>query len=809
MEILQDVRYTFRTLRQKPGFAVVTLLILALGIGGTTVMFTVINSVLLRPLSYPEPDRLVMVRGFTGQFGEFSGISNLDFLDTRRESRSLRMAAWNYGGGTISQPGEPEYVDGRQISAEVFSVLGIPLLRGRSFRPDEDRQGAAPVAIISYELWQRRFGGSEATVGQTMAFDGKTYTIVGVMPRGFQLDGDSEVFTPLAQNGDRRMENRNARFLRAIARLQPGASLEEAQTEIGLIAIRLAKEYRASNENLGLRLRSLQEQIVGDVGSTVWLLLAAVSMVLLIACVNIAGLLLARAVSREHEFAMRAALGASRSRLARQCLSESAVLGLSGGLLGVVLAAMSIRPFVALWPGSLPRESEIGLDWRVGVFALVVSLLSGVLVGLVPALRIREHSLVHALRTGARTIAGQTRRTQGALVIAEITLAVVLLVSAGMLGRTLLALSSLNPGLNVSNVLTSRFALSPSSLTSPEQIRAAWQDVLDRAGHVTGVESVTLADIIPMREGINTLPYSTTAAQPAPNETPVALTSTVTANYLKVMGIPLRRGRFFDEHDGADTSPVVVIDDNLAQHAFGKEDPVGKRLWVAALGPVPVQIIGVVGHVRHFGLAGDDQSRVRDQMYYPFAQVPGPLLRFFSSVMSIALRTTVAPMNVVEPLRHELRGASNDQAMYEVRTMEQLVSASLARQRFLLMLFGAFAAVALLLACVGIYGALAYLVGQRIPEFGVRMALGATGSNVMGLVMRESVGLIAGGVAFGSVGAWAAGRLLGRLVQGMRPTEPITVIAMAGVLVAAALLASFVPAFRASRVDAIRALGDQ
>jgi len=810
-DLLQDTRFALRTFWGKPGFTVVALLILSLGIGATTVMFTLINSVLLRPLSYPEPDRLVTLRGFTEAFGELSGCSNLDFGDVKRQSQTLALAAWTYGGGTISEPGEPEYVNGRQISAELFSTLGISPLQGRAFRLDEDRPGAAAVAMIGYGLWQRDFGGQPSAIGRSLVYDGKTYTVVGIAPQGFHLDGDADVFTPLEQRQDTdpRMRNRAARFLRVMARLRPGFALNEARAELALIARHLAEEYPKSNAGLSMIPYPLQKELVGDVGSTLWLLLGAVGLVLLIACVNIASLLLARAVSRDRELAMRVALGAGRGRLARQCLTESAILGLGGGLLGVGLAFVSIHPFVAFWPGSLPRADEIHLDWRVLVFAVGASLLSGFLFGLAPALRVPARGVEQTLRAGARSIAGSSRRLHGAFVISEIALAVVLLVSAGMLGHTLLALSSLDPGFNVHNVMAARFALSPSTLGNPEQIRAAWQDVLDRARRVPGVESVALADIIPMRRGENSLPYWTSATPPPTNQELVALASCVTPDYLKVMGIPLRHGRFFNEHDRIGSEPVIVVDENLAQHAFGSKDAVGRRIWIPAMGPTPALIVGIVAHVRQWGLAADDQSRVRDQMYYPFAQVPASLLHFFSSIMSFAARTTIPPLNVVEPLRQELRGAAGDQAMYEVHTMEQLVSASLAQQRFLLLLFGIFAGLALLLACIGIYGVLAYLTGQRVPEIGVRMTLGAKPLDVMRLVLGESLVMIFVGVGVGILAALAAGRVLNRLVEGMRPADVSTFAITIPVLIIAALFASYVPARRASRVDPVSTLRQQ
>ena len=808
-DLLQDTRYALRTFRQKPGFTAVALLIVALGIGATTVMFALISSVLLRPLAYPEPDRLVTLRGFTEEFGEFWGFSNLDFGDAKRDSRALAMEAWTYGGGTISAPGQAEYVNGRKISAELFSALGVSPVPGRAFWPDEDRPGAAAVAIISRGLWLRHFGGDPSAIGRTLVYDGKAYAVVGIAPEGVQLDGEADVFTPLEQSTDPRMQNRAAHFLHVVARLRPGFALAEARTELALIARHLAREYPKSNAGLTMMAHPLQKDLVGDVGPTLWLLLCAVGIVQLIACVNIASLVLARAVSRERELAVRVALGAGRGRLVRQCLTESAILGLGGGVLGVGLAAVSIHPFVRFWPGNLPRAQEVDLDWRVLLFAVGASLLSGLLFGLAPALRVPTRSVEPTLRAGGRSIAGSSHRWHGAFVAAELALAVVLLVSAGMLGRTVLALSSLDPGLNAHDVMAARFAISPGTLDNPEAIRAAWQDALDRARRVPGVESVAAADIIPMREGENVLSYWTTATPPPPNQEPFALASCVTPDYLKVMGIPLRKGRFFNEYDRIDSEPVVVIDDNLAHHAFGERDVVGKHIWIPSIGVRPVLVVGVVGHVRHWGQAGDDQSRVRDQMYYPFAQVPVSFLHFFSSIMSIAVRTTIPPLNVVGPLRQQLRGAAGDQALYEVHTMEQLVSASLARQRFLLLLFSIFAGLALLLACIGIYGVLAYLTGQRVPEIGLRMTLGATARDVRRLVLGQSLVMISVGIGVGILAALVAGLILNRLVEGMRPADASTFAIPISVLVIAALFASFIPARRASRVDPVTALRQQ
>jgi predicted permease len=769
----------------------------------------VINGVVLKPLPYPEPDRLVKLQEKTDwstQFGDIWAFSFPNFIDCKRENKSLAMAAWRIGGGTLSEPGEAEYMNGIEISSELFAMLGVPLFRGRAFLPEEDRLGGAPVAIISYVMWQRRFGGSPAAIGMRLVFEGKAYTIVGIAPAGFRLaDEDTDVFTPLAQNTEPRMQRRGAHpGIRVWARLEPRRTLAQAQAELALIGRHLELQYPESNKGRTFVAEPLRPD-VGDVQSTLWLLLGAVSLVLLIACANVASLLLARAVSRERELAMRVALGAGRGRLVRQCLTESAVLGLAGGVFGVLLAAAGIRPFLVFWPGSLPRAAEVHLDWHVLLFALAASLTSGLLFGLAPALRAPARDLEQTLRAGARTVVGNSRRLHSAFVISEIALAMVLLVSAGMLGRTLVRLSSLDPGVDVRNVLVTRMALSPATLENAEQIRAAWVDVLNRATRVPGVLAVTMVDTVPMREGNNQIGYWTNAAVPPQNEMPLTLATSVTLDYLKVTGLRLLRGRFFNDRDRLASEPVVVIDDVLAQHAFGQEEAIGKRLWIPDMERNPV-VVGIVSHVRHWGLAGDDQARVRAQLYYPFAQVPDKALRRWSELMSIAVRTRVDPLSILEPLRRAVRGAAGDQALYEVRTLEQLARASLARQRFLLLLFSIFAGLALALACIGIYGVLAYLTSRRVPEIGVRMALGANARDVMGLVMRESVGMIFVGVGVGIAGAWAAGRVLVRLVEGMQSSEPVTFAITIPVLVIAALFASVVPARRASRVDPVKAL---
>lgn len=807
-DLWQDFRYALRTLRQKPGFAAVALLTLALGTGATTVMFTVINSVLLKPLPYPQPERLLTLHGETQKYGDVWGVSYPDFRDIQRDNRPFQsIAAWSYEGGTISEPEDPAYVEGRGVSSDFFSVFGVSIERGRAFRSEEDKPGGAHVVIISHGLWQKRFAGSGSVIGQHMVLDGKPLTIVGIAPAGFELYGKTDIFIPLGQDTLPRMRNRGASFLRVAARLRPGVSIRQAQADLARIGTNLAAQFPDSNMGRKFVATKMLDDAVGNAGSTLWLLLGAVSLVLFMACVNVASLLLARAVSRERELAMRIALGAGRGRLIRQCLTESGLLGLAGGAIGLMIAAFGIRPFVTLWPDGLPRAQEVRFDWHVWLFTFALSVFSGVLFGLAPALRAPARDVEQRLRAGARSVTGGSRRLHSLFVGTQIALALVLLVSAGILGRTLLRLSSVDPGLNVHNVLVARAAISAQALSNPARSREAWFDFLNRTQYLPGVQAASLADTIPMRVGMNELTWWTSPAFPPQNEMPLALTTVVTPGYLKVMGIPLRRGRFINDHDRPDSEHVVVIDDVMAEHAFKGEDPVGRNIWIPYMFRGPIRVIGVVGHVRHWGLSGDDDAAVRDKVYYPFAQQPDALMGLFSSVMSIVVRTSVPPPGLLEPLRQQVRGTTGDQVLYDVYTMEQLASASLARQRFLLALFGVFAGLALVLACGGIYGVLAYLTSQRVPEIGVRMALGASGVTVMWMVLRQSLGIIVLGALAGGAAAIGAGRLLERLVSGVHAGEPLTIALMVGILVIAALAASFVPARRASRVDPMTLCG--
>jgi predicted permease len=811
-DLSRDFRYALRLLRQRPGFAAVALSTLALGCAATTVIFTVTYGVLLKPLSYPQPDRLVLVQEQTDwktQWGSLWAFAYPNFLDCRAAARYVDLAAWRINTGTLSEPGDAEAVEFGEISFNLFPVLGVSLPRGRGFLSDEDRPGAPAVAIIGDGLWKRRFAADPAAIGKRVVFDEKSYTVVGIAPPDFRLGGEElDLFTPIGQNTAAVMANRDAHpGIQVLGRLRPGATLANARAEMAITGRQLQEQYPKSNKGRSFPAEPLRPD-VGDVRSTLWLLLGAVILVLLISCANIASLLLARAISRQREFAMRLAIGASRGRIVRQCLTESAVLALGGGILGVLLAAAGISPFIGLWPGSLPRAEEVRLDWHVLLFALGVSLLSAFLFGVAPALRVPVRDLDRTLRAGGRTIAAGASRLHGTFVAVEIAMASVLLVCAGMLGHTMLKLAWLDPGVNVHNVLAARAALSPGTLANTERTRAAWQEILDRARQVPGVEAIAMVDTVPMREGNNPIGYWTTPAVPPEDQQPIVMATCVSPEYFKVMGIPLRRGRLLDEHDRAGSEPVVIIDEIMAQQAFHGQDPIGKHLWIGFPND-PVTVAGVVGHVRYWGLAGDDSARVRAQLYNPFAQLPDKFVRRWSELMSLAVRTSVEPLTVVEPLRHEIRGASNDQVLYEVRTLEQLARASLARQRFLMVLFGVFAGLALLLACIGIYGVLAYLMNRRVPEFGLRLALGARPGDVSRLVLRQSLAMILSGAALGILGSLAAARLLQSGVTGVQPAGPLTFAITISTLLAAALLASLLPARRASRIDPVTALREE
>lgn len=806
-DLRQDLLYALRLIRHDPRFTAAVVATLALGIGATTTIFTVVDGVLLKPLPFPEPGRLVtMTARSVDSRDSFQYVSRPDFLDARARLGSVEVCGWVFSAGTLSQPGEPEHVDVFEMSDNLFSVLGVDPALGRSFAATEDAPGAPAVAILGYGFWQRRFAGDPTVVGTTIVLDNIPRTIVGVAPRHFELDGEGELYTPLGQDTAAYLKSRVAHPVRVLGRLKPGRSLTQAAEEVAALGGALATAFPDTNTGRSLHVQPLRPD-VGQVASTLWLLFAAVLLVLATACVNVASLMLARSTARQRELAMRAALGAGRSRLVRQCLAESALLAFAGGLSGVGLAAVAVAPVVAAWPDELPRAAGVVIDWRVLTFAVVVSITSALVFGLAPALRDFGRALPGSLHAGSRTVAGSFGPMQRTLVAAEIALAILLLTSAGALGRTLLHLARLDPGVRTHDVVVARMALSPSALDTAARMRAAWRDIVERTERLPGVGAVALVDTVPLRVGHNENGYWTSAAVPPEKERPVALSTCVTPGYLDVMGLTLRDGRFFDDHDRLDAPRVIVIDDVLARSAFADSSAVGRDLWIPDMGTEPLHVVGVVNHVRYWGLAADDESSVRAQFYYPLAQVPDEWLRRWSELLSIAVRSRTPPAALVPMLRHELRGASNDQVLYDVRTLDALAAGGLARHRFLLSLFTVFAGLSLVLACVGVHGVLTHLTRRRVPEFGIRMAMGATSSDVRSLVLRQSAATIGVGTLVGCAGALAVDRLLRGIVVAMQPVDATTLLATAGVMVLAALVAADRPARFASRVDPTRTLG--
>jgi predicted permease len=808
-DLWRDAAYALRALRMQPAFAAVALVTLALGSGVATLMFTVVNGVLLTPMPYAHPDKLVRLQeqtDYSTPGGNLWAFSYPNFLDCVQGSKSLDLAAFRYSGGILSHPGDAEYVEGYEVSAALLPLLGVSPIEGRTFTSDDDRPGAMPVAIVSDRVWARDFGRNPSAIGAAIAFDGKPYTVVGVLPAQFRIGPDSDdVFVPLGQNTSPVLKNRGAHAgFQVWGRLRPHAVLAAAQAELSATGRALAGEFPNTNKGRTFIANPLRPD-VADVRSTLWLLQGAVILVLLVACANIASLLLARAISRERELAMRVALGAGRGRLVRQCLTESAVLSIGGATLGLLVANVGRGPFAAMWPGTLPRIDDVRVGSNVLLFSLGLSIVCGLLFGVAPAFRVHRRAMDHALRSSGRAIAGGSRRLHGAFVVAELALAVVLLISAGMLGGTLLNLSTVDLGVDVHRVLTARAALSPTTLADPARTRVVWDDILDRVRHVPGVDAVATVDTVPLREGRNEIGYKTSAADVPADRQPLVLATSVSPEYLKVMGITLQAGRFFTDQDRRDSQPVAVIDDVMARQAFPDQSPIGKPLWIG-FDRDPAIVVGVVNHVKYWGPAGDERASVRAEMYYPFAQVPDNLVRRWSQLMSIAIRTSGDPGPLLDAIRREVRGPSNDQVIYEINTLEDLAGAAIARQRFLFVLFGIFAALALVLACVGIYGVLAYLTDQRAPEIGVRIALGASRAEVVWMVLRQSLGMIAMGLAFGIAGAIAAGRIFAAYVDGMQPSGPLTFFLMTIVLVATALLASAMPARRAGRVDPVKVL---
>ncbi len=810
--LLQDLKYAVRTLAKNRSFTIVAVLTLALGIGANTALFSVANGVLLNPLPFPAPNQLVALYEKRVSFARAS-ISYPNFLDWRQDNRSFAaMAAFRQDDFNLTGTGEAEHIRGEMVSADFFATLGVKLVAGRFFTPDEDRIGGAPVALISAGLWTRKFGAAPNLVGQRITLNGTDYTIIGVVPAGFhlRLNGfaeNSDAYIPIGQWTDVVFPDRSAGLgMKAIGRLKPGVTVEQARAEMNSIASQLAEAYPVADQDSGITVMPLKQSMVGEIEPFLFVLLAAVGFVLLIACVNVANLVLARSTGRAREFAIRAALGASRGRVLRQLLTESMLIALAGGALGLLLAAWGTQGILSLVSDTLPRAQEVRVDGRVLFFTLGISLLSAILCGLVPALRAARLDVQATLKEGGRGTSGARHRAQGVFVVAEMAMALVLLVGAGLMLRSLSRLWSVNPGFDPHQVLMFYVALPPSmDSATPAATRASLLQLHERLSSIPGVQSVSLLrGSLPMWDDSED-PFWI-AGRPKPlsdNDKYWSIWSEVEPDYLKVMGIPLVRGRFFTPVDTESSPRVAVIDEEFARKYFPGEDPIGKVFIDDYVDPAT--IVGVVGHVKQWGL--DDKLAMHAEFYLPFRQIPDKYMSRANRSTTLVLRTTVAPLSLTESIRHEIQQMNSEEVMFSPATMDDIVyNRSILAQRFSMVLLGAFAAVALLLASVGIYGVVSYIVVQRTHEIGIRVALGAKQSDVMRWVLGAGARMALLGVGIGIAAALALTRLMTNLLYGISAADPITFVGVAALLTLVAFAACYIPARRAMRVDPMVAL---
>jgi predicted permease len=813
-----DIRFGLRMLRKNPGFTAIAILTLALGIGANTAIFTVVNGVLLNPLPYPEPNQLMSVAASKPNFPKGS-ISYPNFQDWKRENQSFSFfAVGRTYGFNLTGAGPAEQVNAELVTSDYFPMLGVKPVIGRVFTASEDEIGVANVVVISSSLWERKFSSSQSVLGKVLTLDGKDYTVVGVVPTGFDVPLRSfrtaEIYAPVGEWTNPLIRNRGAGLgIHGIARLKPGVSIEQARADMDGVTRNLAGIYPDADKGTGATLTPLKEEAVGSVRPFLLLLLGAVGIVLLIACVNVANLLLARSTGRTREMAVRSALGAGIGRLVRQLLTESILLALVGGGLGLGLASLGTRAALDVLPATLPRAGEVRLDGRVLIFTILVSLCAGILFGLVPAIRTARRNVHETLKEGGRGGSGKRHRVHGALVVVEMAMALVLLVGAGLLIRSLAALWNVNPGFQADNVLLFGTSMSPAMINaSPAAIRGALRDFDAKIAATPGVEVEAFNwGALPMSFEDDTRFWVGGRPRPASqNEMNWTLRYVVGSGYLNVMKIPLLAGRFFSDRDDQHAEHVVVVDDALARQVFPNGDAIGKTIIFANTDgtPDPYRIIGIVAHVKQWGLDTDDQNSLRAQTYFSFVQQSDADIVLVPSGFGVLVRSNGRVPNLMDSIRRTSEQISRDQVISRPQTMNEIISQSLAAKRFAMMLLGAFAALALVLASIGLYGVIAYLVGQRTHEIGIRMALGAQSGDVMRWVLREGTRLAFVGVAIGLfASAWLT-RLLANqsLLFGVSATDSITFASVAVILMVVALAACWIPARRAMRVDPMIAL---
>ena len=811
--LLQDLRYGLRMLAKSPGFTAIAVLTLALGIGANTALFSVVNGVLLNPLPYPHPDRLFALYSRVANFQE-SSISYPNFLDWQRDNRSFAaLAAYRSDNFNLTGAGEPERVRAEMISADFFSILGVKPVLGRTLTAQDDHPGAAPVVILSEGFWKRKFGGSRKILGQAIALNGTPYTVIGVIPASFYFRGNnfrlSDVYVPIGQWTDPTfLDRRVSMGMDAVGRLKEGVTAPQARANMDAIAESLARAYPNADKNNGITIVPLKQDMVGNVAPLLYVLLGAVCFVLLIACVNIANLLLARSTGRTREFAIRAALGASRARVISQLLTESVMLAVTGGALGLLLAAWGTKAAIRILPEALPRASQVGLDSRVLLFTMGISIVAGILFGLAPALKTSHANLQETLKEGGRGSSGARHRLQGVFVMVEMALALVLLVGAGLMIRSLVRLWGVSPGFNPHHALSFGIAFPPSlSAAPPDQIRNEARQMESALSSIPGVVAESaFGGSLPM-QGDSELPFWLDG-HPKPssdNDMSWSLFYLAQPNFLKAMQIPLERGRFINAGDTTHSPTVIVIDTYFARKFFPGENPIGKRVNLEILG-VQAQIVGVVGHVKQWGLDENGKSPVQAEFYFPLMQVPDKFMPLLSKGTGVVMRTEGSPDALVGAIRHTIEKINSQEVMFGAESMDQVISDSLAARRFSMILLGVFAVLALVLSCIGIYGVISYLVGQRTHEIGIRIALGAQRSDVLRLILGQGAKMALIGVGIGIVAALGLTRLMTNQLFGVSAHDPLTFVGVAIVLTLVALVACYIPARRAMRTDPMVAL---
>ncbi|MGA9770138.1 MAG: ABC transporter permease [Blastocatellia bacterium] len=802
---LQDLRYGLRMLLKSPGFTAVAIIALALGIGANSAIFSVVNAVLLRPLPFSEPDRLAWVTERMPR-GGFRGVPAPDLLEWQDQNHVFEDVTgysgdnWNMTGGAA----EPERVPGAKIGANMFSTLGVQPFLGRAFTREEDLPGGEPVAILMRSLWQRHFASDPDVIGKTLTLNDKIYTVVGVMPANFRLPDSADVLIPLALDAHEQRTSDRSLLVRVIARLKPGITLEQASIELQDIVGRLDEQHLpARPTGLQVEISDLHERIVGDVRPALLVLLGAVGFVLLIACANVANLLLARAAARQKEIAIRAALGASRARLIRQLLTESVMLALVGGCLGILLALWGVDILIASLPQDLAAVAQsvgrIGVDGGVFGFTFAVSIITGILFGLAPALVASKPSLNNSLKEGTKSSkAGFSLSSlRGVLVVAELALALVLLVGAGLMIKSFLKLQSVNPGFRPERVLTMQMNLSMPKYEEQRKQSEFFRQVLERVEHLQGVESASVTSTIPLTGSSMMMMFSMSVEgrpEPVRGQEPPVLGNAVSRDFFNTMRIPLLQGRFFTDQDTEASEKVVIVNESFARRYWPDEDAVGKRVMGSAREGRRT-IVGVVGDVHGTGLS----EEVKPEVFMPYLQSS-------TSRLSIAVRTEADPLSMVAAVRSQVQAVDQDQPVANVMTMNQHLAQSVSEPRFNMLLLGVFAALALVLAGVGIYGVMSYTVAQRTHEIGIRMALGAQANDVVRLIVRQAMAMTVAGVVIGLFAAFALTRVMESLLFGVSATDPATFALISLVLTGVALGACFIPARRAARVDPLVAL---